>query len=279
MVRRHGPFAQRNPWRAIALRTCAALTVSTALVGFVLLPVADRGRGESAWASICSAFGAKSLRRPADYPAPVYASDVRWTPLSLADANAGDAKRGAVVAADCAACHGAKGINGTAWIPNLAGLRSETTTKQLLDYKSGHRRWPVMNAIGAALSRDDIRDVAAYYASLKPAAVVAADWAAERVPAVGDIRRLVFAGDPSRGIGPCAPCHGLGGLKRAAPVLAGEQAPYVERQLLAFKSRARANDEGEQMRVVAAMLHPDEIARLAEYLGAPTCSGETRCER
>ena len=82
--------------------------------------------------------------------------------------------------------------------------------------------------------------------------------------------RLVFAGDPRRGIAPCASCHGLAGLKRAAPALAGQQASYVERQLVSFQQRTRANDEGEQMRVIAAQLTSDEIRNLSQMLAAPT---------
>ena len=46
--------------------------------------------------------------------------------------------------------------------------------------------------------------------------------------------RLAFAGDPARGIPPCAACHGPGAHQLRAPQLKTQQAAYIERQLMAF---------------------------------------------
>src|SRR2546425_1046448 len=58
--------------------------------------------------------------------------------------------------------------------------------------------------------------------------------------------RLVFAGDPQRGIAPCSACHGPGGYKIGAPALAGQYAAYIERQLAGFAQGIRHNDIYEQ---------------------------------
>ena len=63
--------------------------------------------------------------------------------------------------------------------------------------------------------------------------------------------RLVFAGDPGRGIPPCAGCHGPGAHKRGAPALRGQHTAYIERQLAAFAQGTRKNDINEQMRAIA----------------------------
>ena len=79
--------------------------------------------------------------------------------------------------------------------------------------------------------------------------------------------RLAFAGDPARGIPPCAACHGPGDHKLGASQLKTQQPAYVERQLAAFAQRFRQNDINEQMRTTIAQLKPDEMHVIAEYYG------------
>jgi cytochrome c553 len=81
--------------------------------------------------------------------------------------------------------------------------------------------------------------------------------------------RLAFAGDPARGIAPCAACHGPAGTARGAPSLKGQQPAYIERQLAAFAQGMRQNDINEQMRTIASQLTPDEMHVIAEFYGTP----------
>jgi cytochrome c553 len=81
--------------------------------------------------------------------------------------------------------------------------------------------------------------------------------------------RLVFAGDPQRGIPPCSACHGPGGYKLGAPALQGQRAAYIERQLAAFAQGARENDIFQQMRAIAKQLAQDEMHALAVFYGIP----------
>jgi len=80
-------------------------------------------------------------------------------------------------------------------------------------------------------------------------------------------KRLVFAGDPQRGIPPCAACHGPGSFKIGAPALQGQHAAYIERQLAAFAQGSRQNDIYEQMRATARQLTPGEMQALAAFYG------------
>jgi cytochrome c553 len=90
--------------------------------------------------------------------------------LALAGPNAqagGSADAGALKAKPCAACHGAnfdKPIS--ADIPRLAGQLDDYLARALADYKSGARKNPVMGGQAAALSAQDIQDLAAYISSL-----------------------------------------------------------------------------------------------------------------
>ncbi len=78
-----------------------------------------------------------------------------------ADIDAGKAK----VAAVCAACHGASGVSVSDTIPNLAAQRAGYLEAQLKALKDGTRKNPIMNAIAAQLSAEDMADVAAYFAA------------------------------------------------------------------------------------------------------------------
>ncbi len=87
-------------------------------------------------------------------------------------------------------------------------------------------------------------------------------------------RRLVFAGDPQRGIPPCSACHGPGGFKIGTPALQGQHAAYIERQLAAFAQGSRQNDIYEQMRTAAKQLTPDEMQALAAFYGTRASTRE-----
>ena len=83
-------------------------------------------------------------------------------PLSAADVEAGRAK----VAQVCSACHGLVGVSVSDTVPNLAAQRAAYIEAQLKVLKDGTRKAPIMNAIAAQLSGDDIANVAAYFSSL-----------------------------------------------------------------------------------------------------------------
>jgi len=151
--------------------------------------------------------------------------------------------------------------------PTLAGMDAAVIYKQLDDYRAGKRSWSAMNGIAQALSQQASADVAAYYASdTNGLASAASKWdpPGQDTPAV----RLIFDGDPSRGIPPCAACHGPNEIKLGAPLLKGQQPAYIERQLAAFAQGMRQNDIDERMRTIASQLTPREMHSLAEFYAA-----------
>jgi len=89
------------------------------------------------------------------------------TVLMASPVFAGDAAAGKGKSMVCAACHGAEGVSAIPIYPNLAGQKEAYLAKQLNDFKSGKRDEPTMKGMAAALSDEDIADLAAYYASLK----------------------------------------------------------------------------------------------------------------
>jgi cytochrome c553 len=65
----------------------------------------------------------------------------------------------------CNSCHGDK-AQGMAVFPRLAGQHRDYLATQLAAFADGSRANPIMAPMAKSLSRDDIRDLAAYVASL-----------------------------------------------------------------------------------------------------------------
>jgi cytochrome c553 len=81
---------------------------------------------------------------------------------------AADLKRGEQLAQQqCAACHGKDFATPTdPTYPKLAGQYDDYLEKAMRDYQTGARKNPIMAALAKPLSRNDIRNLAAYLASL-----------------------------------------------------------------------------------------------------------------
>jgi cytochrome c553 len=81
---------------------------------------------------------------------------------------ASDAAAGKEKAQMCAACHGPDGNTPmTPEFPKLAGQPADYLEKALRDYKKGARKNPMMMPMAQGLSKQDIKDLAAYFSSLK----------------------------------------------------------------------------------------------------------------
>jgi cytochrome c553 len=263
----------RNPWPRFGWWFTATLLIVAAVLGFVVLGRYQQNGPElDLWTAICRAVGITSESRAAGAPQPPLRTPTRiaWTAATISQIASGNAKHGASVAVTCVACHGEQ-VSASPLFPTLAGMDATVIYKQLDDFRSGKRQPSVMSAIATALSERDSADVAAYFATREGGL---APIAGEPLPAGGrSLRqsdptiRLVFAGDPGRGLPPCAACHGPGDRKLGAPTLNGQQAAYIESQLTAFAQGGRQNDINQQMRVIAEQLTPDEIHALAQQYG------------
>jgi len=79
----------------------------------------------------------------------------------------GDAARGKEKAGLCSTCHGPDGNAPIApEYPRLAGQPDDYLEKALRDYKSGKRKNPLMAPQAQNLSKQDMKDLAAYFSSL-----------------------------------------------------------------------------------------------------------------
>ena len=79
-------------------------------------------------------------------------------------AASGNAEAGAKKAETCKACHGEGGAKPILpEYPVLAGQQEDYLIAALNQYKSGKRKNAIMKGLAAALSPQDIRDLAAYF--------------------------------------------------------------------------------------------------------------------
>lgn len=256
-------FSLKNRWFTISVGAVVLIAVLSIAVGFVWVPRVHAGDAvASLWDSICSAAGA-----PARYRNAALQDDKAFLPTNvivssgmMGPPDPVSVGRGATLAQQCSMCHGARGTAtpGTD-APHLAGEPSSSIYKQLRDFKSGHRTSAIMQAMAANLGEQDMRDLAAYYASQQR------ETTAAQAAVHQDVPRLVSNGAPIRNIGACATCHSAGVGRAATPVLDGLPEAYLRAQLTAFRAGTRANDINRQMRNAAHGLTDAEIALVARY--------------
>lgn len=177
---------------------------------------------------------------------------------------AGDAEAGAQKVATCVACHGPGGVSTNPDYPSLAGQVPGYVEKQLLAFKSGARQDPVMSGMAVPLSEQDIADIDAYYAAQEPPQRYIGE---DQVEAARRGERVYRGGYRPFSIAACMSCHGPGGhgIPPNYPRLSGQQAAYLEEQLLAFKSGDREHDI---MNPIAFKLSEEQIRDIALYVSA-----------
>ncbi len=175
----------------------------------------------------------------------------------------GDAAAGQAKSALCATCHGADGNSQLAENPKLAGQNASYLIKQISDYKSGARANAIMTGMVAALSDEDIADIAAWYSSQQ----VTLQGADPESLELGET--LYRAGIKELSIAACSACHsptGNGNTPAGFPSLSGQHPEYTLLQLKAFRSGERQNDQAGMMRTVVERLTDQELEALASYV-------------
>ena len=177
-------------------------------------------------------------------------------PQAAPDAKAGEAK-----AQMCMSCHVADGSRGAPTYPILQGQHAAYIVKQLTDFKSGARKNAIMTGMAATLSEEDVRNVAAFYASKK-----AKPGAAKNQDTVAWGEKIYRGGIADKQVPACAGCHSPNGAGIPAqyPRIGSQQTDYLTTQLNNFRSGDRTNSA--QMTAIAARLSDKEIAAVADYV-------------
>lgn len=179
------------------------------------------------------------------------------TKAAKPDLAAGEAKATTV----CAACHTADGSRGMPTYPILQGQHPEYIVKQLTEFKEGKRKNSIMNGMAAALTPEDMRNVAAFYATKK-----AKDGTAKNAEQVAAGEKIYRGGIAKKSVPACTGCHSPNGagIPSQYPRLAGQHSDYIKAQLTAFRQGDRTNNV--QMTSIAANLSDKEIEALSDYI-------------
>ena len=176
----------------------------------------------------------------------------------------GDAEKGSKLVGTCVACHGVDGNSVVGQWPTLAGQRESYLFEQLEHIRDEERVIAVMKGLLNNYSDDDLRDMAAFYASQKTKVGQADETTLE----LG--QQIYRAGNLASGVPACSGCHGPAGkgLESAQyPMLGGQKAEYVVTSLIAYQTGERAIDEhGKIMQGIASRLTIEEIRAVANYV-------------
>jgi cbb3-type cytochrome c oxidase subunit III len=173
-----------------------------------------------------------------------------------------DLNKGQAIAAQvCSACHTADGSRGSPANPILQGQHADYLVKQLTEFKAGKRDNAVMKGMASTLSDEDMKNVAAFYASKQAKPGAAKDKA---LVTLGE--KIYRGGIADRQIPACAGCHSPNGAGIPAqyPRLAGQHSDYTELQLNGFRAGTRGNSA--QMAAITAKMNDREIKAVADYI-------------
>ncbi|MBU3612620.1 cytochrome c [Polynucleobacter sp. MG-27-Goln-C1] len=170
----------------------------------------------------------------------------------------GDASRGVTA---CITCHGPKGQSAIATWPKLSAQHAAYTAKQLKNFKEGTRANPIMMGMAAALTDQDMNNIAAYLVSQPVSQGVAQN---KDTIALG--QSIYRGGIAAKGVPACAACHGPtgAGIPSQYPRMGGQWADYNTAQLLAFREGTRKNST--QMTTIATKLSDQEMKAVADYM-------------
>ncbi|MGB6054676.1 MAG: cytochrome c4, partial [Burkholderiaceae bacterium] len=159
-------------------------------------------------------------------------------------------------AAACTACHGHEGRAASdGFYPRIAGKPAGYLYNQLVNFREGRRRYPLMIYMVDHLSDDYLHEIADYFANLHPP--YPPPQPATAAPAVLERGwQLVFSGDTAKQVPACIACHGQGltGALPSIPGLLGLPRDYLNAQFGAWKNGTRHAAAPDCMAQIAARL-------------------------
>ena len=195
-----------------------------------------------------------------------------------APATAQDTEKGKEILAVCAACHGDKGQGGKRGeYPRIAGQPAKFTATQLQAFRARKRlnipMYPYTQE--RELPDEDIRDIAAYLATIKLSTKMPEfkgdEDALTRLQMVDKVMIVPrVEGDIVNGgrvyQEECAECHGKTGMGRGHfPMLVGQYTNYLQKQIDAYLKGERPHDDNAS-RGVLAELKDTDIRDILAYL-------------
>lgn len=170
----------------------------------------------------------------------------------------------------CTACHGKEGrATSEGYFPRIAGKPAGYLYNQLVNFREGRRRYPMMIYMVDHMSDAYLHEIAEYFADQHPP--YPPPQAVNVPPAVLERGRvLVTSGDPSKNVPACIACHGskLTGVAPAIPGLVGLPRDYLNAQFGAWKNGSRHAAAPDCMAQIAAKLTVEDISAASAWLAS-----------
>ncbi|WP_406805101.1 c-type cytochrome [Aquilutibacter rugosus] len=119
------------------------------------------------------AFAAAGAMSAEPAPAKTAAATSATAPATAAapSSSLGNAQRGKELAYTCRGCHGVAGFKNAYpnyHVPRIGGQSEAYLRSALMEYRKGTRKHPTMRAQATSYSEQQLADIAAYLASVKP---------------------------------------------------------------------------------------------------------------
>lgn len=174
----------------------------------------------------------------------------------------------AIADSACKACHGANGGGVAPAIPHLAAQRESYLLLSLTEYKEGKRSHAALKDMTKQMSEADLRNVAAYFASLPPVVN----------PAAQDVKHSSPYEKGKALAADCARCHGEDGnaTTTGIPSLAGQQPHYLVAAIQEYHQGDRTTGP---MRSRLRESDRIELEALALYFAAQTPTQRAPAQR
>lgn len=139
----------------------------------------------------------------------------------------------ALAEANCVGCHDLQGRGEAPGIPHLAAQEQEYLLDSLQAYREGKRFHAALQDLTAHMSAADLRNVAAYYASLPPLTDTSGTAGQEGMASPYEQGEALAQA--------CADCHGADGNSQVpgTPTLAGQQPLYFAAAVRAYLTGLR----------------------------------------
>jgi cytochrome c553 len=178
----------------------------------------------------------------------------------------------------CAACHGKEGrATSEGYFPRIAGKPAGYLYNQLVNFREGRRRYPMMTYMVEHLSDEYLLEMAQYFSNLHP------PYPAPQVVGVSPAtlergRTLVMSGNPSKNVPACIACHGknLTGLAPAIPGLVGLPRDYLNSQFGAWKNGGRRAAAPDCMAQITNRLSAEDISAATAWLASQPVPNDMR---
>ncbi len=170
----------------------------------------------------------------------------------------------------CASCHGAQG-EGTSdvYFPRLAGKPAGYLYNQLVAFKNGRRRYPPMNYLLEFLPDAYLKEIAEYFASLRP------PFRRPRSPPSArrfwrGVNRWSKTATLSTAFQPVQAViiRASQEWSQLSPGLLGLRAAYISAQLGGWRYGTRTAAAPDCMQIVAGLLTEDDVKAVAAYLSS-----------